>query len=124
MKIEVSNGEIVDKMSILQIKSERIDSPEKVRNVLFEIESIEKDFFKISSYVDEDYLHLKEVNERLWEIEDNIRIKEKQKFFDQSFIDLARSVYITNDIRANIKRKINEKTFSSLTEEKSYEEIE
>jgi len=120
MKIEVSNGEIVDKMSILQIKSERIDSVEKVRNVLFEIESIEKEFFKISSYTDKDYLHLKEVNEKLWDIEDKIREKERQKFFDQSFIDLARSVYITNDVRADIKKKINKETNSSLSEEKSY----
>lgn len=121
MNIEVSNGEIVDKMTILQIKSEKITDTVKVRNVLNEISSIEDSFLSISSYEDSLYCELKTINEELWKIEDDIREKERNHRFDEEFISLARSVYVTNDKRASTKHAINTKTNSNLVEEKSYE---
>ena len=121
MKIEVSNGEIVDKMTILQIKSEKIDDPVKVKNILNEISSIEDSFLSISSYEDPLYWELKTINRELWKIEDDIREKERDHRFDEDFIELARSVYVTNDQRAKIKFEINSSTDSNLIEEKSYE---
>jgi len=121
MKIEVSNGEIVDKMTILQIKSEKIIDAAKVQNVLNEISSIEDSFMSISSYEDPLYWELKTINGELWKIEDDIREKERDNVFDEEFIRLARSVYVTNDKRALIKHNINMKTNSNLIEEKSYE---
>ena len=120
MKIEVSNGEIVDKMTILQIKSEKITDAAKVRNVLNEISSIEESFLSISSYEDPLYWELKTINEELWKIEDHIREKERDHRFDEEFISLARNVYVTNDKRAVTKQNINMKTNSNLIEEKSY----
>jgi len=120
MKIEVSNGEIVDKMTILQIKSEKITDAAKVRNVLNEISSIEESFLSISSYEDPLYWELKTINEELWKIEDDIREKERDHRFDEEFISLARNVYVTNDKRAVTKQNINMKTNSNLIEEKSY----
>jgi hypothetical protein len=120
MKIEVSNGEIVDKMSILKIKLERIDDSVKIKNITNEIKSIEDSFLLISSYEDKLYLKLKTVNEQLWEIEDDIREKERRNIFDDTFIELARNVYITNDRRAELKTQINTTTGSELFEEKSY----
>ena len=121
MKIEVSNGEIVDKMTILQIKSEKIIDAAKIQNVLNEISSIEDSFLSISSYEDPLYWELKTINGELWKIEDDIREKERDNVFDEEFIRLARSVYVTNDKRALIKHNINMKTNSNLIEEKSYE---
>jgi|TARA_R110002012_G_scaffold141897_1_gene299738 hypothetical protein len=120
MKIEVSNGEIVDKMTILQIKSEKIDDPVKVKNILNEISSIEDSFLSISSYEDPLYWELKTINRELWKIEDDIREKERDHRFDDEFISLARNVYIINDKRALTKHNINMKTNSNLIEEKSY----
>jgi len=120
MKIEVSNGEIVDKMTILQIKSEKIDDPVKVKNILNEISSIEDSFLSISSYEDPLYWELKTINSELWKIEDDIREKERDHRFDDEFISLARNVYIINDKRALTKHNINMKTNSNLIEEKSY----
>jgi hypothetical protein len=121
MEIEISIGEIIDKLTILSIKKERIIDSVKLKNV-------EKEFIHLSKIVKElnveqnDISDLLEVNLQLWEIEDNIREKERNKTFDSDFIELARKVYITNDLRASIKRKINEKYFSNFTEEKSYSE--
>tara|TARA_R110001592_G_scaffold2663_2_gene15301 strand:- start:10228 stop:10605 length:378 start_codon:yes stop_codon:yes gene_type:complete len=120
MKVEVSNGEIVDKMTILQIKSEKIDDPVKVKNILNEISSIEDSFLSISSYEDPLYWELKTINRELWKIEDDIREKERDHRFDDEFISLARNVYIINDKRALTKHNINMKTNSNLIEEKSY----
>jgi hypothetical protein len=121
MEIEISIGEIIDKLTILSIKKERIIDSVKLKNV-------EKEFIHLSKIVKElnveqnDISDLLEVNLQLWEIEDNIREKERNKTFDSDFIELARKVYIKNDLRASIKRKINEKYFSNFTEEKSYSE--
>jgi len=123
IKVELSYGEMLDKITILQIKSERISDAGKVANVNMELsllsdlwESDEKSGIDIS----EEFARLKKINEALWDIEDDIRDKERAKEFDEKFIELARAVYVTNDQRADIKRVINIKLGSDLVEEKSY----
>lgn len=122
MKIEVSNGEILDKFSILEIKLQKIQEEEKLNNVSNEKESLWSSFCFITSQksVREKYEELKKINLELWEIEDSIRDLERSKTFDEKFIELARAVYITNDKRADIKYQINQMTGSDLVEEKSY----
>ena len=121
MKIEVSNGELVDKVTILSIKLEKFKSDKKRANVIKEYDLLYPVMCKIGLTVDSKaFRQLKEVNLRLWEIEDRIREKEARQAFDQAFIDLARSVYIENDKRSEIKRMINQRTQSSLVEEKEY----
>jgi hypothetical protein len=121
MKIEVSIGEIVDKLSILQIKKENIIDKEKLKNVDKEYRYLHEIVFSdLNINHDDDYLGLLEVNKTLWKIEDDIREKEYKKEFDDLFIELARSVYITNDIRAKLKKSINIKYGSLFVEEKSY----
>ena len=119
MKIEVSNGEIVDKYTILVIKSERIKDDDKLRNVNKELKSLERALKKIS-FSTTDLMELLRVNKKLWEVEDSLREKEAGKYFNNQFIDLARSVYKLNDKRADIKKRINISTGSLLVEEKSY----
>jgi DNA-binding GntR family transcriptional regulator len=119
----VSVGELLDKMAILQIKSERIGDEAKLANVRRELEVLGATWQ--ASGLDRPELaplkaELKKINEALWEIEDLIRIKESEGDFDQQFIELARSVYVTNDRRAAVKRQINEAVGSELVEEKSY----
>lgn len=118
-----SIGEVLDKISILQIKSERIKDKKKLENVLRELNiltdlctSQELDF-KVPLFD-----QLKRTNEELWEIEDDIRLKEKAQQFDTEFISLARKVYITNDKRARLKAELNLLFGSELMEEKSYED--
>ncbi len=121
MKIEVSTGEVVDKVSILEIKLEKFTNEEKKKNVRKEYELLKADMEAQGITTDsENYLALKKVNLQLWDIEDNIRIKEHRSEFDQEFIELARSVYFTNDVRADIKKKINMEFNSDLVEEKEY----
>jgi hypothetical protein len=122
MKIEVSNGEIVDKLTILQIKLERIKDEAKLQNVKKEYDILTGIVEKILDREDPLYKALYDINGKLWDIEDRIRELEKQQDFGQEFIDVARSVYINNDERAAIKRDINKQTGSDLFEEKSYEE--
>lgn len=123
IKIEISVGELLDKITILQIKAERISDTAKLENIEKELGVLQAQW-KASPYsssnLDDNASALKKVNEELWEIEDKIRDKEKQRTYDNGFIELARSVYITNDKRAEIKRTINNKTGSELIEEKSY----
>ena len=123
IKIEVSIGELLDKISILQIKAERIDDPSKVKNINKELDVL-MSLWNDSPYSDtnlsSEINELKNINEALWDIEDKIRDKERNQLFDKDFIELARSVYFTNDKRAEIKRVINSKTGSELIEEKSY----
>jgi hypothetical protein len=122
MKIEVSLGEIVDKYTILLIKEMKISDEKKLYNVKRErqyIESVlEENLKSLKPYTDALFL----VNEKLWNIEDQIRIKESINQFDDEFVSLARSVYHTNDERARIKRELNEKTSSNFIEEKQYME--
>ena len=123
MKIEVSHGEIVDKLTILQIKKENITDPIKLENIIKEHDylfSVVENDLGISTSSPE-YLELLSVNKELWIIEDDIRDKERQKEFDFDFINLARSVYYTNDVRAKIKKEINLKYSSGFIEEKSYQ---
>lgn len=124
MKIEVSNGEIVDKLTIIQIKLERIKEKGKVLNLQKEYDVLDAAVKDIITKDNELYKRLYEVNCKLWDIEDRIRELEKKKDFGMEFIETARSVYFTNDIRAELKRNINEKTGSDLIEEKSYEDYD
>jgi hypothetical protein len=120
---EISVGEFLDKITILEIKSERITDPEKLRNIRHELDVLLRTWATSpfsSQELSTEIAELKRINEALWEIEDDIRIKEAAGEFDEDFIRLARSVYITNDERAAIKRRINVKVGSNLIEEKSY----
>lgn len=125
MKIEVSNGEIVDKLSILKIKLKNINDEDKLRNIKKEHDILElslPEIKKSCSPIEFEILFNKliDINEKLWDIEDRIRIKESKLEFDEEFISIARSVYKFNDIRSNIKKEINLLTKSELIEEKSY----
>ena len=121
MRIEVSIGEIVDKLSILLIKKNKIKDKDKLSNVLNECNYLSKIVFNELKIEQEDFSDLFYVNEELWNIEDKLREKEKNKEFDEEFIGLARKVYYTNDRRAEIKKLINTKYKSGFIEEKSYE---
>ncbi len=122
MNIEVSHGEIVDKLTILQIKKENIKDPSKLDNIVKEYDYlfsiVENDLSILTS--SPEYLELLSINKDLWVIEDDIREKERQKQFDDEFVKLARDVYYTNDVRAKIKKEINLKYSSGFIEEKSY----
>lgn len=120
MEIEVSIGEIVDKLSILQIKKENITDETKLVNVNKEFIYLYEIVFTKLNVNDDDYLKLLDVNKLLWVIEDDIRDKERSNEFDSEFIELARSVYVTNDKRAEIKKEINIIYGSTFVEEKSY----
>ncbi len=121
MKIELSNGEIIDKLTILQIKLERINDEGKLKNLRKEHEELKKAASSILKTDDPLYVALYEVNCELWDIEDHIRDLERRKEFGRDFVATARSVYFKNDRRAEIKREINVRTSSGLIEEKSYE---
>jgi len=123
MKIEVSNGELVDKVSILSIKLQKIKSKEKLLNVQTEFDTLYDSMRSIGITEDStEFQDLKRVNLALWEIEDQIRLKEARQEFDDEFIQLARKVYFENDKRSGIKRQINISTKSKLIEEKEYVE--
>ena len=123
IRVLISPGELLDKITILRIKSQRMTDPRKLANVRLELEALEETW-KSSAYADidvgTDLNALLAVNGRLWTIEDDIRDKERAKTFDEEFVRLARAVYIENDERAAIKRRLNVKLGSSLVEEKSY----
>lgn len=121
MKIEVSNGEIIDKLTIIQIKLERIKDQAKLKNLMKEFDELTGVTSKIISTSDPLYRALYDVNCELWDIEDHIRELERRKDFGDDFIATARSVYFKNDKRAELKKEINLKTGSGLVEEKSYE---
>lgn len=125
MKIEVSTGEIFDKLSILEIKKAKVKDINKLVNINTELLLLSKCFNSILLTLNKDkliqlYESLKKVNESLWEIEDAIRIKEKNNEFDEDFIELTKSVYITNDNRSDIKYEINKISKSEIIEEKNY----
>ena len=121
MKIEVSNGEIIDKLTIIQIKLERIMDESKLVNLRKEFAVLKEASDKIIKSDDPLYQALYSVNCELWDIEDHIRDLERRKDFGEDFVRTARSVYFCNDRRSDIKREINLKTSSGLIEEKSYE---
>ena len=120
MKIEVSIGEIIDKLSILQIKTSFIKDDEKLNNVKKEYDYLYNIVFNEMKIKQSDFSNMVDINQVLWKIEDDIRDKERDKVFDTEFIELARSVYTTNDKRSEIKKEINLKYGSLFVEEKSY----
>jgi predicted transposase YbfD/YdcC len=122
MNIKVSIGEIVDKLTILRIKKNNITDEGKLFNVITEYDYLYDVVFNQLKIESDDFYNLLLVNERLWDIEDFIRDKERDKVFDTEFIELARSVYVTNDKRAELKKEINLKYGSLFVEEKSYKE--
>lgn len=133
MKIEVSNGELLDKVSILRLKLQHITDDEKRTHALKEHQELVVEMMNLTDSLpdkdtEHDYLKLfdklMEVNSVLWSLEDRIREKEKRNNFDQDFIEIARAIYFKNDERADIKRKINELTDSSFVEVKSYSEYQ
>ena len=121
--IPVSWGELFDKITILEIKIENLQEKNALNNVKTEhdqLNTIYNNNFLIDEIARVLFNDLKEINQKLWDIEDKIREKEKSKKFDKEFIELARSIYFTNDERSRIKRSINETFGSKITEEKSY----
>lgn len=132
MKIEVSNGEIIDKLTILKIKLDQIKDADKLVNIQKEYDYLNTVVGMIYAEFKDDHAITKElqflhddllnVNKTLWNIEDFIRAFEKTEVFNEDFIELARSVYFTNDDRSDVKKKINTLTGSQFVEEKSYEE--
>ena len=123
--VPVSFGELLDKISILQIKSERMSDEAKLANVRRELGALEKAWMAhpaAGGDIARLRAELKAVNERLWDIEDQVRLKEQAQAFDQEFVELARSVYLQNDERARIKKAINLALGSSYVEEKSYQD--
>jgi uncharacterized protein DUF6165 len=121
--ISVSWGELIDKITILEIKEKRLKSPEAISNVRRELVILTRVVQGLQPQlgeVDELKRELKSINETLWEVEDRIRAKEASKIFDQKFIELARSIYFNNDKRARIKHQINELLSSEFIEEKQY----
>jgi hypothetical protein len=120
MKIEVSNGEIMDKLAIVSIKLEKIQDADKQANLKKEYAELNSVASSILPLTDPLYQSLLKINQELWDIEDRIRELEKEKNFNEEFIAIARSVYQKNDERFRIKTLINQQTSSILTEEKSY----
>jgi len=124
IQTDISVGEFLDKLTILQIKADRISDAEKLQNINHEL-AVLTQTWSASAYAGDAGLEaalrdLRRINETLWDIEDAIRAKETAGEFDQEFIRLARSVYMTNDRRAAVKKAINERTGSVIMEEKSY----
>ena len=123
--IPISPGELLDKITILQIKAERITDPVKAANVKTELDMLSKVWDE--SVESDDVIttlsaELKSINERLWEIEDDIRDEERNRRFGERFVELARAVYVTNDERADAKKKVNLHLNSTIVEEKSYQD--
>lgn len=118
--IPVSYGELVDKLTILEIKLANITDNSKHKNVRVEYNLLLSKYQSIANKTLDQYNQLKDINQKLWIIEDEIRECERKQDFSDTFVQLARSVYINNDERSRIKRKINETLSSSIIEEKSY----
>ena len=123
VSVDVSVGELIDKIAILEIKAARLDDPAQRNNVKSELESLvaaRDAALPPSAELTELSRALKQVNERLWRIEDDIRDRERAQDFGPRFIELARSIYVCNDERAALKRRVNELVGSRIVEEKSY----
>ena len=121
INVPISVGELIDKITILEIKKDKLKNL-KLKNILKELSFLREVLEKNSIFIpDEIFLQLKSINLTLWDIEDKIRIKEKNKEFDNEFIELARSVYLNNDIRSETKKELNIMFNSEIIEEKSYE---
>jgi hypothetical protein len=123
IRVPVSAGELIDKITILEVKSERMNDAAKLANVKKELDLLTKTWEESrpeSPDIEPQKRELKTINEQLWEIEDDIRLLEAEKDFGDRFVELARAVYVTNDRRAAVKKSINNALGSELTEEKSY----
>ena len=120
IQIDVSVGELLDKISILKIKSYKIKDTAKLKHINYELDSLTNTALKLNLLDVELLEELSEINSSLWKIEDDLRELELKKDFSDTFIQLARKVYITNDKRFKIKNKINDKYGSLVTEQKSY----
>ena len=121
INVPISVGELIDKITILEIKKDKLKNL-KLKNILKELSFLRAVLEKNSIFIpDEFFFHLKSINLKLWDIEDKIRIKEKNKEFDNEFIELARSVYLNNDKRSETKKELNIMFNSEIIEEKSYE---
>ena len=121
INVPISIGELIDKITILEIKKDKLKDF-KLKNILKELSFLRAVLEKSSIFIpDEIFLQLKSINLTLWDIEDKIRIKEKNKEFDNEFIELARSVYLNNDRRSETKKELNLMFKSEIIEEKSYE---
>jgi len=124
MKIEVSVGEIFDKLSILEVKSEKLNDTLKLEYVIKEYQYLQNVISKINfSLEDEVYKKLRDINFRLWDIEDEIRLKEEQRDFGERFVELSRSIYKLNDERFRLKNKINIQTNSDFHEQKGHKTV-
>jgi hypothetical protein len=124
LHVPVSPGELLDKITILRIKSQRIPDADKLANVRLELDLLQRTWATLgaaTAAVAADEQALQAVNEQLWDIEDRIRDKEAARSFDQDFIELARAVYHRNDERATIKKRISTALGSRIVEEKSYQ---
>ena len=123
IKVPISPGELIDKITILEIKAANIGDVAKLANVKVELQLLQ-DTWRTSGHagtnIDAEWKQLRDINKKLWDIEDDIRDKERERKFDQEFIELARAVYVTNDERAAVKKVINTKLGSKIVEEKSY----
>ena len=124
MKIEVSNGEIADKLTIIEIKLKHIKDEDKLKNLRNEYAVLDEAVSKIIKKDHKLYIALLNINQELWNIEDDIRDLERNKDFGEKFVKTARAVYFTNDKRSDIKREINKLTGSNLVEEKSYQKYD
>jgi hypothetical protein len=122
MKIDVSNGEFIDKVTILEIKLLKITDRVKLENIRKEYDLLNKSAGEVMDRSDPLYVRLREVNLKLWDVEDRIRDLERKQEFGREFVETARMVYFTNDLRAKIKHDINIRTGSEIVEEKSYED--
>jgi hypothetical protein len=123
IKVPISPGELIDKLTILEIKAANISDAAKLANVNIELELLQETWRSsafANANIDAEWQQLREINKKLWDIEDDIRDKERERKFDQEFIELARAVYVTNDERAAVKKTINTKLGSKIVEEKSY----
>ncbi len=123
--IPISPGELLDKITILEIKAERIADPAKVANVETELAMLDRvwdEAIAMDAELDAMRAELRSINERLWEIEDDIRDEERNRRFGERFVELARAVYVTNDERAAVKKRVNLHLNSAIVEEKSYQD--
>lgn len=124
LNVAVSVGELLDKISILKVKTRKVKNAHKLKFIQEELELL-TNTAEQASVLDEDLIaELESVNEALWIIEDDIRVKERDKSFGDDFIELARAVYVTNDMRFEIKNKVNEKYNSGIREQKDYVEYQ
>jgi len=123
IQVPISPGELIDKLTILEIKAANMTDATKLANVNIELKLLQETW-RSSAFakanIDAEWKQLRDINKKLWDIEDDIRDKERERKFDQEFIELARAVYVTNDERAAVKKVINTRLGSKIVEEKSY----